>query len=191
MTWVNDLRDTSVAGQPLRTDHYLPVETCIHGPNFNGPIPFTMPHLHGGIIPMRWDGHPDFAFQPGENQTFYYPNPQRAAALWYHDHGLGITRLNVYMGLAGMYIIRDEAETKLKLPSGKYEVPLVITDRDFNTDGSLKFLSKWGAMFTGKYYVVNGKVSGKRERGRERQKRTMVGAYPISRPPHTKLISFS
>lgn len=57
--------------------------------------------------------------------------------LWYHDHTAGITRLNTYAGLAGMYIIRDEEEHALDLPSGDYEIPLMIADKDFNEDGSL------------------------------------------------------
>lgn len=158
VTWVNDLRDTANGGA-LRTEHYLDVLECIHGPNFNGPVPLTVPHVHGGVIPMRHDGHPDFQFPPGINDTYHYPNEQRAAMLWYHDHGLGITRLNVYMGLAGAYFVRDEHETNLRLPSGKYEMPLVIMDRSFNPDGSLKFQPTWASTFFGDYYVVNGKVN--------------------------------
>lgn len=134
---------------------------CIHGPSFTGTTPMTVPHLHGGVIPMRHDGHPDFQFSPGANDTYRFPNPQRAAMLWYHDHSLGLTRLNVYMGLAGAYILRDAFETNLRLPSGKYEMPLVIMDRDFNPDGSLKYQSSWASTFFGKYYLVNGKVSRK------------------------------
>jgi spore coat protein A len=157
VTWINDLRDTA-NGNELRTTHYLNVLECIHGPSFTGTTPMTVPHLHGGVIPMRHDGHPDFQFSPGVNDTYRFPNPQRAAMLWYHDHGLGLTRLNVYMGLAGAYILRDAFETNLRLPSGKYEMPLVIMDRDFNPDGSLKYQSSWASTFFGKYYLVNGKV---------------------------------
>lgn len=60
-----------------------------------------------------------------------------ASMLWYHDHALGITRLNVYAGLAGLYIIRSNEERSLNLPSGVYEIPLVIQDKSFNEDGSL------------------------------------------------------
>ncbi|OHD24525.1 MAG: hypothetical protein A2064_10450 [Spirochaetes bacterium GWB1_66_5] len=80
--------------------------------------------------------------------VFEYPNDQRAATLWYHDHTLGITRLNVYAGLAGFWILRDEAEEALDLPSPAprlseapgtrhYEIPMVIQDRSFRPDGSL------------------------------------------------------
>jgi FtsP/CotA-like multicopper oxidase with cupredoxin domain len=75
--------------------------------------------------------------------TLTYPNQQDATLLWYHDHALGITRLNVYAGLAGGYILRDAGELGLigegKLPSGPYEVPLVIQDRMFYGDGRLAY----------------------------------------------------
>lgn len=64
-------------------------------------------------------------------------NDQPASTLWYHDHSLGVTRLNVYAGLAGFYLLRDESEPELDLPGGEYEIPLVLQDRTFNDDGSL------------------------------------------------------
>ncbi len=58
------------------------------------------------------DGYPEDWYVPGKSRTYYYPNGQDAAMLWYHDHALGITRLNVYAGLFGAYFIRDEAEAR-------------------------------------------------------------------------------
>ena len=49
--------------------------------------------------------------------------------MWYHDHAMGINRLNIYAGLFGLYIIRDAFEDALNLPSGPYEIPLVLADR--------------------------------------------------------------
>jgi FtsP/CotA-like multicopper oxidase with cupredoxin domain len=89
--------------------------------------------------------------------TFQYPNPDRPAAKWYHDHTLGMTRLNVYAGPAGFYIIRggpqdvvldSRTATRAVLPGPApaigdaagltyYEIPLAIQDRSFNTNGSL------------------------------------------------------
>ena len=57
--------------------------------------------------------------------------------LWYHDHAMGINRLNIYAGLLGSYIVRDKVEDELNLPTGKYEIPLVIFDRDFTLDHQL------------------------------------------------------
>jgi FtsP/CotA-like multicopper oxidase with cupredoxin domain len=81
---------------------------------------------------------PGFGAPPGQ-ATFVYRNDQRAATLWYHDHTLGMTRANVYAGLAGFYLLRNEYEASLNLPGpyGQYEIPLAIQDRSFNADGSL------------------------------------------------------
>src|SRR5690606_32814715 len=67
---------------------------------------------------------------------------QRAAMLWYHDHRMDFTGPQVYRGLAGLYIIRDEVEDALPLPRGEREIPLVITDRLFAEDGSLVYPSR-------------------------------------------------
>ncbi|CAG1006953.1 Spore coat protein A [Phycisphaerales bacterium] len=157
VTWTNDLRDLAT-GQ-LRTTHYLPVDTCIHGPDQNGSVPVTSVHLHGGHVPADFDGQPDLAFPPGQQSPiFTYPNSQQAATLWYHDHGLGITRLNVYMGLAGFYLLRDANEDALNIPRGEFEVPIVIQDRSFNPDGSLRYPEMYMEHFFGDFAVVNGKV---------------------------------
>ena len=60
---------------------------------------------------------------PGESAVYSYPNNQLPATLWYHDHAMGITRLNVYLGLAGFYLLRDVFEQNLGLPSGEFEIP--------------------------------------------------------------------
>eukprot|EP00053_Salpingoeca_punica_P014529 m.132106 g.132106 ORF g.132106 m.132106 type:complete len:939 (-) comp16478_c0_seq5:33-2849(-) len=164
ITFINDLRDTSDTSsnsstKPLRQAHYLPVETCLHGPMEWGTLPRTVPHLHGGHLPARVDGHPDYAFAPGGNDTYTYPNNQAAATLWYHDHGMGITRLNVYMGLAGFYLLREPSvEAAFNLPSGDYEVPLVIQDRRFNMDGSLYYPGQFVHQVLGDVMLVNGRV---------------------------------
>jgi spore coat protein A, manganese oxidase len=154
--WVNELRDPSGA---LRTTHYLPIDTRLHGPDHFGMVPHTVVHLHGGKVPPGSDGHPNLTIPPGQRVNYLYPNAQRAATLWYHDHTWGITRLNVYIGLAGFYLIRDPAvEGPLNLPSGEFDVPLVIQDRAFNADGSLKYPALWAPSFLGDMVLVNGKV---------------------------------
>lgn len=156
VTWVNDLRDA--LGQ-LLTTHYLPVDQCLHGPDMTGSVPLTVTHLHGAKVAPQFDGYPEDAFPPGAQSPAYtYPNGQRATTLWYHDHALGLTRLNVYMGLAGAYIIREASEGILNLPSGRYDVPLILTDRSFNADGSLKYPEEWHEHFFGDFILVNGKV---------------------------------
>ncbi|KNZ70386.1 bilirubin oxidase [Thermincola ferriacetica] len=125
--------------------HLLPVDSTVHGAQPSNPLVRTVVHLHGGNVPDESDGYPEAWFTNGFKQTgpfftqkiYDYPNAQPATTLWYHDHALGITRLNVYAGLAGFYLIRDDCEDQLNLPKGNFEIPLVIQDRSFNPDGSL------------------------------------------------------
>ena len=156
VTWINDLRDTS-AGGALRTSHYLPVDTCPHGATENQDAR-TVVHLHGGHVEAASDGYPESTFPPGQQVVYQYPNWQLPSTLWYHDHALGITRLNVIMGLAGFYLIRDAYEQSLGLPSGEFEVPLAIQDRTFNPDGSFQYPAVWQDLFFGDTVLVNGKV---------------------------------
>lgn len=145
------------------------------------PAPLV-PHLHGGEVQSTNDGGPDAWFTsngihgPGystvvpcaPNQAVYdYPNINQATTLWYHDHALGVTRLNVMSGLAGYYLLRDPADaTGAVLPTGKYDMPIVIQDRSFLSDGSFNFPSQgitdahpyWVPEFFGDTIMVNGLV---------------------------------
>ncbi|MGE5892980.1 MAG: multicopper oxidase domain-containing protein, partial [bacterium] len=160
--YINDLRDLAT-GQ-LRTSHYFPVDQCPHGPSYWRDAARTVVHLHGAHVQPRFDGLPEYDFFPGEFDTYTYPNNQLGTALWYHDHSLGITRLNVIMGLAGFYLLRSDDENQFiannQLPSGVYEIGLAIQDRNFNADGSLSYPSVdiSAQMFHGKNILVNGKV---------------------------------
>ncbi len=143
-------------------------------PAAQSPVPLVT-HLHGGEVQSIYDGHPDAWFtQTGltgpayATDTYTYLNSQPATTLWYHDHALGITRLNVMSGLAGFYLLRDPNDTIAPLlPSAPYEIPLAIQDRSFNLDGSLFFPSVginptihpyWQPEFFGNTIMVNGKV---------------------------------
>lgn len=152
VTWVNDLRENGV----LRTTHLLPVDHCLHGAHHDDAR--TVVHLHGGHVPEASDGYPETTLLPGEETTYAYPNAQLPATLWYHDHALGITRLNVYLGLAGFYLLRDATEAALGLPSGEFEIPLAIQDRTLAPDGSLVYPSTWHEHVFGDVILVNGKV---------------------------------
>ena len=153
--WINDLRDGSGA---YLTTHHLPVDLCLHGPMELGPTPRTVTHLHGGHVPWTSDGFPEHTQLPGEEVTYLYPNNQESAGIWYHDHAMGITRLNNYLGLLGHYLIRDSLEASLNVPSGDYEIPLVLCDRSFNDDGSLNYPAQWQQHFFGDVTLVNGTV---------------------------------
>ena len=134
-----------------------------------------MTHLHGGFVAGSSDGNPwvtPNGFGPGETQSVHYTNqlPHMAASmLWFHDHGLGATRLNVLAGLAAGYILRDDYDTGLEpnpigIPGGPYEIPLVIQDRMFNPDGTFLYPrsdiegSVWIGEYFGDVMLVNGKV---------------------------------
>ena len=144
------------------------IDTTLHGavdPDRSNPR--VSLHLHGGNTEPQSDGHPEATFLPGQERHYHYHNDQEAATLWYHDHALGITRLNVHAGLAGFYLMRDEWDTGRPgngpgLPTGEYEVPLVIQDRIFNPDGTFEYPPGagrvWAPEFFGDVAVVNGKV---------------------------------
>jgi spore coat protein A len=114
---------------------------------YTGPVPLVA-HQHGGDTESLSDGLPDGWATPGNNATgrlfnplYSYDNRQEACHLWYHDHTIGVTRLDVYMGLAGNYFIRDANEESLQLPKYPYEVPLLIQDRTFLSNGELYYAS--------------------------------------------------
>ncbi len=130
-------------------------------------------HLHGGRTPADSDGWPDNTSLTGQSAHYTYPNDQAACMLWYHDHAMHVTRLNVYAGLAGAWLIRDDIEDALKLPTGEFEIPLVIQDRNLDADengltGQLLHKVEVNngtgpAEFFGPYTLVNGKIWPKLE----------------------------
>lgn len=155
--WINDLRDIGT-GVP-RTTHYFEIDTHMGGPDADGQAPRTVVHLHGGHVPSDSDGFPESTFVSGGSRLYRYPNTQLPATLWYHDHALGITRYNVMMGLAGLYIVRGRGEESLPLPRGRYEIPLLVQDRSFHPDGSLRYPAMWEMKpFLGDKVLVNGMV---------------------------------
>lgn len=117
-------------------------------------------HLHGGHVPAASDGHPSGVITPGQSVTYSYPNKDTEGFSWYHDHAMGTTRTGVYAGLEGLYFVRPkgDVEKKLNLPSGKYEVPLLIQDRSFDAAGQLVYPQSWAPETYGNVALVNGKV---------------------------------
>ncbi len=151
-------------------------------PDAQSPVPLV-PHLHGAEVQSTFDGGPlawftyngihgpeygSYKHTDRNAAIYHYPNLQEPTTLWYHDHALGITRLNVVAGLAGFYLLRDPADALAgDLPSGKYEMPIVIQDRTFSADGSFFFPADgvnpdihpyWQPEFFGDTIMVNGKV---------------------------------
>jgi len=153
--WVND----------LPASHFLPIDHTLEGAEADKPLVRSVVHLHGGRVPPESDGYPEHWFVPGKSSLCFYPNHQDAATLWYHDHAMGINRLNSYAGLFGLYLIRDAAEDGLGLPSGKCEIPLVMFDRQLDQDGQLLYpvspdpKHPWVPEVFGDALLVNGKIT--------------------------------
>ena len=161
------------SGQPLLIEwvnalpskHFLPIDYTLHGAGPGQPEVRTAVHVHGAKVPPQYDGFPEDWQTPGQQVQAVYPMRQDAATLWYHDHAMGIERLNQYAGLYGFFLVRDEAEDKLALPRGKYEIPLAFTDRLFSADGSLYYpdsgdpAAPWIPEVYGDAMLVNGTVT--------------------------------
>jgi spore coat protein A len=148
----------------LPTKHFLPIDHKLMGAEPDKPEVRTVVHLHGAKAPAVSDGYPENWYTPGQSAVYHYPNNQEAALLWYHDHAMGINRLNVMAGMLGLYIVRDDYERSLNLPSGPQEIPLVLTDRTFREDGQLYYpVSQrpggvWVSEFFGDTVLLNGKI---------------------------------
>ncbi len=167
--------------------------------NAQTPVPLVT-HVHGLEVQSFYDGGPDewftyngihgpgystnssLADTPENEAVYYYPNEQQPTTLWYHDHALGMTRLNVMSGLAGYYLLRDAPATTTittptatnfdqyltqHFPYGVSEIPLAIQDRSFYANGELWFPTVginptihpyWMPEFFGNTIMVNGKV---------------------------------
>jgi spore coat protein A, manganese oxidase len=152
--WVNELPEK----------HLFAVDHNVHGAEADKPEVRTVVHLHGAKTGPGSDGYPETWYTRGKSALSHYPNQQEAAMLWYHDHTLGINRLNIFAGLLGVYFVRDDIEDALKLPRGKYEIPLVMCDRIFGLDGKLIYpvsgdpRAPWVPEVLGDAILVNGKL---------------------------------
>ncbi|MFE0020961.1 multicopper oxidase family protein [Amycolatopsis sp. NPDC059021] len=185
VAWANELRGT-VPLVAVRAPYAQPTPANLPGyRNPDGGLPagvelidgvaelppWTVVHLHGALTNGGNDGWAHNGLSPGETQLAEYPNRQAATALWYHDHAMAVTRFTVHSGLAGLYLIRDDEEDRLRLPGGDHEIPLIITDRNLDTDpatGALtgrllykfQYLPASGttAPVTGPFTLVNGVI---------------------------------
>ncbi|WP_157245979.1 multicopper oxidase family protein [Nonomuraea typhae] len=132
--------------------------------------PWAAVHLHGAHVGAGNDGWGENVILPGDAQLSEYPNTQAGTTLWYHDHAMHLTRWTQMAGLAGMYVIRDKEEAALGLPRGKYEIPLILCDRNFDLDANKKPTGqllhkveiaspmKIIVPFAGPYTLVNGVI---------------------------------
>ena len=149
----------------LPKKHLFPIDYNLHGSEKDKPDVRSVVHVHGAKTQPENDGYPEDWVTPGKSIAYRYPNNQDAATLWYHDHAMGINRLNIYAGLFGLFLIRDAQEDALNLPKGRYEIPLVIYDRSFLQDGGLDYPVSgmpnmpWVPEAFGEAMMVNGKLT--------------------------------
>ncbi|KAI5244140.1 Cupredoxin [Aureobasidium subglaciale] len=113
-------------------------------------------HLHGSSTHTPWDGWPSDHIHYGQFKDYYYPNNSTARSIWYHDHADGITSTNCFRGLIGTYIIYDPEEDKLGLPTGKYDIPLMVNDKMYTDTGDLVSIANEHNDFIGDTVEVNG-----------------------------------
>ena len=118
-------------------------------------------HWHGLKIPANMDGHPEALVNPGSNFNYQFAINQRAGLCWYHPHPDGATARQAFQGLAGLFIINNAEEAVLNLPSGSYEIPLVIQDKRLTSSGITYNPSMGEVMsgYMGETIIVNGEAS--------------------------------
>src|SRR3990172_1793179 len=126
----------------------------------NGLSQETITHWHGMIVDPLNDGHPRYAIQPGGTYSYNFAINQRAALNFYHPHPHMLTGEQVAMGLAGGFIVTDNIESALGLPSGVYQVPLVIRDATFDSSWNMLYKPRSGG-FLGNTPLVNGTLNPK------------------------------
>jgi spore coat protein A, manganese oxidase len=160
----------------LPATHLLPVDPTYHKAVTVAGTPAVV-HLHGGHSEAASDGQPESWYTPNYAEkgatwvknVYTYENSQEGSMLWYHDHTLGLTRLNVYAGLTGMYLLNDANDQALSLPRGNYEKEMIIQDKSFDNTGKLFYPSAVPAgttatapsgipEFFGDFILVNGMV---------------------------------
>ena len=159
----------------LPTEHLFEVDERVHGtteanhPGYDKEVPVpevrAVTHFHGLEVEPENDGQSDMWTSPEGvvgprfvNKWQELPMEQSRLTSTYHDHTLGIVRLNAYAGLVGMYEITSQRERDLNLPTGEYDVPILLQDKTFNDDGSLFYPAEWQTSFLGDTAVVNGAV---------------------------------
>lgn len=118
-------------------------------------------HWHGLHIVQKMDGHPMYAIPPGERYVYEFVVNNRPGTYWFHPHPDKRTGIQVYGGLAGLFIIDDDENEDAGLPRGQYELGWVLQDRRFDADNQLVYATNpMDVMmgFTGDRILVNGRL---------------------------------
>ena len=116
----------------------------------------TVAHLHGGVTRPESDGFPTDTLAPGQSRRCQYDNAGRPATLWYHDHSLRGAGRSLYMGLAGLYLLKGSDDVDGQLPRDRYDIPLMVQDRAFTSDGEFDYDHQGHHGATGRVMLVNG-----------------------------------
>ena len=190
--YINNLQHSD--GSPLFLQENLQVDQTLHWADplgtglstdlYTGPVPICV-HLHGGEMPSAFDGGPDEWFTPNKtykgsafvSDQYVYTNEQEGTALFYHDHALGMTSLNVFAGMAAFYLILDPSAEAVTLPGSAgdnaadmyghgYMMGMALQDKSWDTDGQEWFdhvgfnpeHPRWQPEYFGNTIVVNGKT---------------------------------
>lgn len=152
--WINQLPSDPGAPLGLADPNLIPQFITQNGR--------AVVHVHGGLNDQKYDGGPENWISPGDEAVYEYTNPVDAAMQWYHDHAVGVTRVNAYAGLAALYFVRDNQEDNLNIPKGNYEIPLVLQDKDFfyDADGTLRlwYPNPWLPEEFGNAMMVNAQL---------------------------------
>ena len=119
----------------------------------------TIIHWHGQHLPEEMDGHPLYAVGSGQTYTYEFEVTNRAGTYWYHPHPDKQTGAQVYFGLAGLFIIEDDDEEQFNLPTGEFDLPFVIHDRTFKSNGELQYVDNGHQIMVGYWansLLING-----------------------------------
>jgi FtsP/CotA-like multicopper oxidase with cupredoxin domain len=160
INWHNQLPTPHILDEHIETSLLMNTSKCY--PKCGIP---AIVHVHGLQTPAEYDGLPIYAFGKGKSRKDFYTNSQPGATLVYHDHSLGLTRLNIWAGMIGLYIIEDTKgiDSSIRVDC---DIPLLIQDKLFNSDGAIAYpepecssaSTMWVPEGYGSVNLVNGVV---------------------------------
>lgn len=127
--------------------------------NFTNNLPeTTLMHWHGFHISPVVDAHPRYTVAPGQSYAYEFQVTNRAGTYWYHPHPDMLTGGQAYRGLAGLFLVSDDEEAGLNLPSGEFDVPIVLQDRTFDANNQLVYQTGGMTGFIGDTILVTGRM---------------------------------
>ena len=177
INWINDLSSPHLLKNNIEPSLLMNVSRCY--PNCGVP---AIVHVHGLEVPPEYDGLPIYSFGKGKSRKDIYYNTQPAATLIYHDHAMGLTRLNVWAGLVGSYVIEDSANIDKQIRVS-CDIPLIIQDKLLDTTGNIVYpespcskTTKWAPESYGTVNLVNGVVFPYKEVYQEQCRLRLINA---------------